>query len=274
AGMAGARTVLVTGCDGGLGLGLVKALLELPSPPQHLFAACLNPDSKVGRHLRPPSQFLWGRDITDPASIKEAAAAVSERLRGAGLNLLLTGAGPARRRGTLASETAETMLLSYAANTVGPLQVCQVSPGPAAPLGLSPRHLRPLPVCPQAFLPLLLEAARAGGAMSCSRAAIVNLSSRLGSIAATPAWERGQDIGYRCSKAALNMLTKCLALEYGGRGILCVALAPGCVMPPVDSETEPVSLEESTRGILHVLATLSATSNGAFLDWRGQSLPW
>lgn len=42
-------SVLLTGCDGGLGLGLLKGLLEQPSPPQHLFAACLDPQGKVGR---------------------------------------------------------------------------------------------------------------------------------------------------------------------------------------------------------------------------------
>ncbi|KAM8799413.1 C-signal-like [Eudromia elegans] len=250
--MAGARSALLTGCDGGLGLALLRALLEQPGPPRLLFAACLDPGSKAVNELAldNPHVVVLHLDPTDAASIKAAAAAVSERLRGAGLNLLLTGAGPARHRGALAAETAETMLLSYAWHTAGPLQVCQ------------------------AFLPLLLEAARAPGPAGCSRAAVVNLSSSLGSIAAAPGWERGQDVGYRCSQAALNMLTKCLALEYGGSGVVCVALAPGCVTPPTDGGTGPVSLEESARGIVRVLATLSAASNGTFLDWRGQSLPW
>jgi len=36
----------------------------------------------------------------------------------------------------------------------------------------------------------------------------------------------------------------------------------------------PVTLEESTQGVLQVLANLSATSNGTFWDWKGQRLPW
>lgn len=32
--------------------------------------------------------------------------------------------------------------------------------------------------------------------------------------------------------------------------------------------------EESVQGVLRLLARLSATSNGTFWDWRGQSLPW
>lgn len=108
--------------------------------------------------------------------------------------------------------------------------------------------------------------------MSCSRAAIVNISSILGSIEVAEAWQERQDICYRCSKvlplghgeefgvissgippalalalpdrdgeegdlssqAALNMLTKCLALEYGSSGILCVSVDPGHVTPPLE----------------------------------------
>lgn len=36
----------------------------------------------------------------------------------------------------------------------------------------------------------------------------------------------------------------------------------------------PVTVEESVRGVLQLLAQLSGTSNGTFWDWRGQRLPW
>nr|XP_009937260.1 PREDICTED: MTSS1-like protein [Opisthocomus hoazin] len=149
-------------------------------------------------------------DVTDPNSIKAAVGKVREKVGSAGLNLLINNACTTRRS-TVATETAENMTLVYTTNTIGPLQTSQ------------------------AFLPLLKEAAKAKGQceMSCSRAAIVNISSILGSIEAAEAWEERQDICYRCSKAALNMLTKCLALEYGGSGILCVSVDPGCVTPPL-----------------------------------------
>ncbi|NXT28691.1 H17B6 dehydrogenase, partial [Syrrhaptes paradoxus] len=254
----GVGSVLLTGCDGGLGLALLKGLLELPRPPRHLFAACLDPQGKVGRVLggippgtQPPAPCPLA-DVTDPNSIKAAVGKVREKVGSAGLNLLINNAGTTRRS-TLATETAENMALVYATNTIGPLQTSQ------------------------AFLPLLKEAAEAKGqqGLSCSRAAIVNISSILGSIQAAEAWEERQDVCYRCSKAALNMLTKCLALEYGGTGILCVAVDPGRVTPPLERGMQgPVTVEESARGVLRLLARLSATSNGTFWDWRGQSLPW
>ncbi|NXQ81013.1 RDH1 dehydrogenase, partial [Nyctibius grandis] len=245
-------SVLLTGCDGGLGLGLLKGLLEQPTPPRHLFAACLDPQGKGGgAPALSPSPPVPLTDVTDPNSIKAAVRKVEEKVGSAGLNLLINDACTTRRS-TLATETAENMTLVYTTNTIGPLQTSQ------------------------AFLPLLMKAAEAEGqrGMSCSRAAIVNISSILGSIEAAEAWQERQDVCYRCSKAALNMLTKCLALEYGGRGILCVSVDPGCVTPPLGQGTGPVTVEESMRGILRLLARLSATSNGTFWDWRGQSLPW
>ncbi|KAK2545728.1 C-signal-like isoform X2 [Columba livia] len=247
-------SVLLTGCDGGLGLGLLKGLLEQPSPPQHLFAACLDPQGKAVNEvaLGFPSVVVLPLDVTDPNSIKAAVGKVQEKVGSAGLNVLINTTCT-RRRSTLATETAENMTLVYATNTIGPLQTSQ------------------------AFLPLLKEAAEAEAqqGMSCSRAAIINISSILGSIAAAEAWEERQDVSYRCSKAALNMLTKCLALEYGDSGILCVSVDPGCVTPPLGQGTQgPVTMEESVHGILRLLARLSATSNGTFWDWRGQSLPW
>ncbi|NXQ33260.1 H17B6 dehydrogenase, partial [Alaudala cheleensis] len=251
-------SVLLTGCDGGLGLGLLKGLLEQPSPPRHLFAACLDPQGKVGRaqrrdlgHQPVPRPSCYLADVTDPNSIKAAVGKVREKVGSAGLNLLVNNTGTTRRS-TLATETAENMSLVYTTNTIGPLQTSQ------------------------AFLPLLKEAAEAEGQreMSCSRAAIINISSILGSIEVAEAWEERQDICYRCSKAALNMLTKCLALEYGSSGILCVSVDPGHVTPPLEQGMGPVTMEESVRGVLQLLAQLSATSNGTFWDWRGQRLPW
>uniref|UniRef100_A0A8B9EPR0 C-factor n=1 Tax=Anser cygnoides TaxID=8845 RepID=A0A8B9EPR0_ANSCY len=221
--------------------GAPGAALSAPFLPQALNELALGS----------PSLVVLPLDVTDAGSIGAAAGQVQEELRGAGLGLLINNTG-ARRRSTLETETAENMALLYATNTVGPLQVTQ------------------------AFLPLLREAAEAGRGqgLSCSRAAVVNVSSAMGSIGVAAAWGDAQDISYRCSKAALNMLTKCQALQYGDSGILCVAIDPGCVEPAPGRESGPVTMEESTQGVLRVLAGLSASSNGTFWDWRGQRLPW
>jgi len=57
---------------------------------------------------------------------------------------------------------------------------------------------------PQAFLPLLKKAAQEspGSGMSCSKAAIVNISSNGGSIKEVYLWEGIQAACYRCSKVS------------------------------------------------------------------------
>nr|XP_020653591.1 uncharacterized protein LOC110081325 isoform X2 [Pogona vitticeps] len=203
--------------------------------------------------LGPPkgsTLVLLQLDVTDPQSIKEAAKKAEEHLEGRGLNLLVNNAGIACDT-TLDSETAQTMMTVYATNTVGPLRVSQ------------------------AFCPLLKRAAlRNCGGMRCSKAAIVNISSSYGSLSALEGWQWKQDVGYRCSKAALNMLTRCQARGYGCWGILCVSIHPGDVKTGLDVEQEVLSVASSTQAILQVLARLSASDNGSFLDWRGEVVPW
>ncbi|NWT44238.1 CITE dehydrogenase, partial [Chroicocephalus maculipennis] len=189
-------------------------------------------------------------EVADPDSIKAAAARVGEQLGGSGLNLLINNAGIAKLS-LLDSETLENMTQVYTTNTVGPLL-----------LG-------------QAFLPLLKKAAQGspGSGLSCSKAAIVNMSSNGGSIASPAGWELMQVVSYRCSKAALNMLTKCQSLGYREHGVLCVALHPGWVQTDMGTSAghmPPLTVEASVQGMLKVLSCLSEKDTGTFLDWEGK----
>ncbi|NXW96197.1 DHB2 dehydrogenase, partial [Larus smithsonianus] len=176
------RSVLVTGANRGIGLGLVRHFLELPEPPQWVFAGCRDPKGQRAQELqnlasKHPNLVIVPLEVADPDSIKAAAARVREQLGGSGLNLLINNAGIAKLS-LLDSETLENMTQVYTTNTVGPLL-----------LG-------------QAFLPLLKKAAQGspGSGLSCSKAAIVNMSSNGGSIASPAGWELMQVVSYRCSK--------------------------------------------------------------------------
>uniref|UniRef100_A0A452I9G8 C-factor n=1 Tax=Gopherus agassizii TaxID=38772 RepID=A0A452I9G8_9SAUR len=253
------RTVLVTGANRGIGLELVKQFLEKPNPPKWVFATCRDPEGE--RALTPaphPHIIPKPASSTDTASIKAAATRVEEHLKGSGLNLLINNAAIGGN-GTLESETLDDMSLVYTTNVTGPLLVSQ------------------------AFLPLLKKAAQGSNqkGLSCSKAAIVNMSSEAGSIQNVFIWHLGQAIAYRCSKAALNMLTKCQSLGYEGDGILSIAVHPGWVQTDMGSfmvgtllGEAPVTVDASVRGILNVLAKLSEKDNGAFVSWEGKVLPW
>ena len=173
-------------------------------------------------------------DVTDPNSIKAAVGKVREEVGSAGLNLLINNAGTTRHS-TLATETAENMTLVYTTNTIGPLQTSQVSPqAPPAPHAGSGEEEDGDARSPQAFLPLLKEAAEAEGqrGMSCSRAAIINISSILGSIEAAEAWEERQDVCYRCSKVLLPGERGGIWGEVTSCGI---PARPAVAVPPRDS---------------------------------------
>ncbi|XP_053126715.1 uncharacterized protein LOC128334251 isoform X2 [Hemicordylus capensis] len=225
----GARSVLVTGANRGIGLELVRQLLGKPDPPQWVFACSREPDGERGQELRNlasrhPNVVMIKLDATSPASVKDAAGCVEDHLKGSGLNLLINNAG----------------------------------------------------IYKEAFLPLLRRAAQASlqEGLSCRKAAIVNISSLLGSIKLVSLTYGKPAISYRCSKAALNMLTECQAMSYKEDGILCTMIHPGWVKTDMGGQEADVTVDESVRGILSVLSTLSNEHSGAFFDWKGKKLPW
>ncbi|XP_009984155.1 PREDICTED: uncharacterized oxidoreductase C663.06c-like, partial [Tauraco erythrolophus] len=79
------------------------------------------------------------------------------------------------------------------------------------------------------------------------------MSSSVGSIGDIRFWDKAQYVSYRCSKAALNMLTRCQALGYREHGVLCAVLHPGWVQTDMGNsvgERPPVMVDTSVRGML------------------------
>ncbi|XP_068022687.1 C-signal-like [Melanerpes formicivorus] len=252
-----ARSVLLTGSNRGIGLELVRQLLGVPTPPTCIFATCRDPDGPRAKGLRDlasrhPNLVLVKLDVADPSAVTAAVKVVERKLNGLGLNLLINNAGIYTPTASLDTVGAEDMLRIYQTNTVGPMLMSQ------------------------AFLPLLKKAAQESTekGLSCSKAAIINISSVLGSITKTPETFFKPVISYRCSKAALNMLTKCQSLTYRDAGILCVALHPGWVKTDMGSQEADLPVDTSVQGLLSVLPTLSEKHCGALLNWEGKAIPW
>ncbi|XP_032086482.1 C-factor-like [Thamnophis elegans] len=247
-------SVLVTGSDRGIGLGLVKRFLELPSPPKWVFATTLDLEGEDNQELKElackyPNLVVLQLDVTKLESVQAVVKEMQKCVGESGLTLLINNAGLTVGN-DLDRENAKDMMRVYSVNTIGPLQMSQ------------------------ACLPLLKMAARRSPCqgLSACKAAIINISSILSSIELMERWDTIKVVAYRCSKTALNMLTKCQSLDYSAYGILCVAIHPGRVKT---SEREAdLSVEESTKGILTVLSMLSDEDNGTLVDWLGRRIPW
>lgn len=180
-------------------------------------------------------------DLTDEASVATAA----ETLATCGdirLVILATGMlheGTALPEKSWRELDAERLARAFAINAIGP--------------ALLLKHLLPR-------LP------RTGKAM------VAALSARVGSIG-------DNRLGYRASKAALNQLVHCAAIELARRApeAVCVALHPGTVATRLSAPfaaTSGVAPVEAARHLLGVIDRLDAKDSGGFYDWRGTPVPW
>ena len=102
--------------------------------------------------------------------------------------------------------------------------------------------------------------AAAGGRMAA-------VTSRMGSIDDSS----GGWLGYRASKAALNAFWHGLAKEID---VPLVLLHPGWVRTDMGGPSAPLPVAESVSGMRRVIERLTPARSGAFLDYRGEEIPW
>lgn len=113
----------------------------------------------------------------------------------------------------------------------------------------------------QAFLPLLRKAANPR---------IVFVSSYYGSISNAGA----DQVAYRASKAALNMIMRTLANELKPQGVTVVSLHPGWLRTDMGGPSAPLAVEDGVSGMIVTIDALSAKETGRFVDFRHQELAW
>ncbi|KAM4017995.1 C-signal-like [Anomaloglossus baeobatrachus] len=249
--------ILITGCNRGIGYELVRQLIEQRNPPKQIFATCRDPSSHQNKKLielatKYPKVIVIKLESTDANSINEAVKEVEKHLNGAGLNLLINNAG-IMPDSTLESADSADFSNVYNTNVIGPFLLSK------------------------ALLPFLKKAAveHHQKPFSCGKSAIINVSTLLGSIEKTPeTFAVFPMLSYRCSKAALNMLTQCQSVGYKSSGILCTALHPGWVQTDLGGPHAPLTVEQSVEGIVKVLGSLSEKHSGILVSWEGNVIPW
>ncbi|NQV20057.1 MAG: SDR family oxidoreductase, partial [Rhodospirillales bacterium] len=79
---------------------------------------------------------------------------------------------------------------------------------------------------------------------------------------------------YRVSKVALNAVTRVLALELEGSGILVNSLSPGWVRTDMGGPDGDVSADESAVVLRAIFENLSPADTGKYINYTGEDLPW
>ena len=103
-------------------------------------------------------------------------------------------------------------------------------------------------------------------------AKIVLMTSRMGSIDDNTS---GGSYGYRMSKAALCMAGKSLSIDLTSKGISVAILHPGLVSTRMTGFTSSgISTEQSVKGLIERIDSLTLQNSGTFWHSNGELLPW
>lgn len=83
-------------------------------------------------------------------------------------------------------------------------------------------------------------------------------------------------MGYRMSKAALNMMTLVMSREFQmhQEDITAVAINPGYVATRMSNGRSKNDIEECMTGVVKIIETVGMESSGKFYNWDGTVLPW
>ena len=100
---------------------------------------------------------------------------------------------------------------------------------------------------------------------------LVHISSVLASIADNSS---GGYYGYRMAKAALNMMSRSLAVDLRADGIASYVMDPGWVQTDMGGPSAPTPVADSVRGILREVDHAGLGDSGEFLCWKGGRTIW
>ncbi|PPQ26519.1 SDR family oxidoreductase [Rhodopila globiformis] len=228
------RLALVVGANRGIGLGVVQVFLD---HGWDVIATARQPGNATA--LRALADSHPGRVTIAALDVTDTAAVdgFGATLNGRVLDAALINAGVAGPGHRSASQATmeETGALMFI-NAVAPVRLARALAG----------HLR-----------------SGSGVLAFT-------SSVMGSVAMNGG---GHEL-YRASKAALNSLTRGLAVELRGRKLTVLSLHPGWVATDMGGAGAPVSVKESAEGLVAVIEKQAGSHGHRFLDYTGKELAW
>jgi NAD(P)-dependent dehydrogenase (short-subunit alcohol dehydrogenase family) len=234
--------ILVTGTNRGIGLELVRQLIvrgdEVDAVTRRAReeAKVIYEDPALRRDVRPdPRLRVHHCDISDD----RAVAALATELGDAAIDMVINNAGVSGGSHQSQRDMNFTEALhTYNVDALGPLRISLA----------------------------LLPHVRRGKVKK-----LVHLTSGLGSIADN---RSGGFYAYRMAKAALNMMSKTLAVELRGEGIASYVINPGWVQTDMGGAHAAVTVADSVRGMLRAIDAATLDDSGEFLDWKGGRYPF
>jgi len=229
-------SVLITGANRGLGLEFARQYL---SDGWRVFATCRVPAAADQlQHLAKNGGghlAVLEMDVTDAASVRKAAAQIKD----ATIDLIINSAGitgaSGQRPGNIDYDSWVHVLN---VNTMGPLRVLE------------------------AFVDHLARG---------ERKLAVSITSGMGSLADNTS---GGSIGYRSSKAALNMVMRSAAIDLAPRGIACILINPGWVKTDLGGPSATLTPQESVTWMRRLIEKLGPAQSGKFFHYDGSEYPW
>ncbi|KAK3729103.1 hypothetical protein RRG08_005475 [Elysia crispata] len=263
AGIGKTTVCLIQGASRGIGAQYCRTLIGRENV--QVIASCRKPNASQEllelKKGHPDNLLILPLDVTEEETIASAASQVEKQF--GKLDLLINAAAILHPSGkgetSLKTTSAEDMLQTFETNTIGPLMVA--------------KH----------FSKLLSKGEGLIGTQSSDgsqkhASVLVNMSAKVGSISDNGL---GGWYSYRMSKAALNMATKNLSIEWGRgqRKTVCISLHPGTVdtdlSRPYHKNVKTLfSTEHSVNMMLEVIDSLSMSDSGKFFLYDGSVFPF
>lgn len=240
-------TVLITGANRGVGLGLAK---EYAADGAEVIACCREPaKAEALKKLAASSKSvrIVPLDVADDASIASLKRALGDQP----IDILINNAGI---NGTPKAQSAdcvdaESWMMTMRVNALAPVLISQA----------------------------LRDNLRRG-----SEKRLVAITSVFGSTSVDYAAEsavRRERYAYRASKAALNNGMRGLARDWADEGVVVGVFDPGWVRTDMGGERavaspKSISLEECARHLIRRIAELTPATSGSLQDYQGKELAW
>ncbi len=232
-------TLLITGANRGLGLGLVRAYLD----------DGWNVIAVNRRHSDELLALAGGKleavtcDLTDDGEL----AGLGDRMSGKAIDVLINNAGRMAKKSS--------------------------SPGGESVQGFGhfDRELWHAVFDINLFTPMRLCELLVDNVAAADNGRMVTISSMLGSMAMN---ESGGIYAYRASKAGVNAIMKSMSIDLQARGVTAIAMHPGWVRTDMGGAGADIDIETSVSGMKQVIDRLRPGDSGKFLCWDGSEMPW